>query len=328
MNGVSRNAPGGSRVHTRESPFPRPTAAADVLLPERDFYWTLIDGAPVGDPNAAAARMSLDEDFEKDLPEPFEGLVIRYAPLANAVVGCAMRAERVRAALDAGAVILRPKDLPSAIRERAGSHASHVLRQLNFLVDEFEPESITALHIARRRLMLAGVAATLAMIASGLWLRSNGLDRRADQNTALASEALRSALPIGDEGISPDAARLRLQQELRHLERARGAEAEKARLRDATDGLASLLVAWPKDMETRVSSLQIAATQITLNVEVPDAAAAEALTAALRSVNGWSLQPPRTEIASGHARVNAILRPKREPETPATTRITDREERS
>lgn len=328
MSEAPHHAPEGSLAPMPRQPFLHDAAGPDVLLADREFYWTLIEGTPIGDPNAAAARMSLDEAFEKDLPEPFESLVVRYAPLANAVVGCAMRAERARAALDAGAVILRPKQLPTTIVARAGEHASRVLCDLNFLVDDFEPAAITRLHIARRRLLLAGAAATLAIIAGGLWLRASGLDRRAQQDTALASAALHSVLPIGDEGISPDAARLRLQRELQHLERSRGAEAAKARLRDAADGLQALLAAWPRDMETRVGSLQVAATQITLSVEVPDAAAAEALSAALQGLQGWSLQPPRTEIRDGQARVNAILRPKREPETTATNTVAGKEDRS
>lgn len=306
----------------------RASVNADLLLPTRDFYWTVIEGATDEDPNRPTVRVTLDEAFERDLPEPIEGLVVRYASLPHAVIGCALPPERARAALESGTLVLRPRSLPPPIRDLSGDRSPDVLRALNFLVDEFEPAPITAMRIARRRLLLAGAAASLAVCAGGFWLRSNGLERDAEQSTAQANATRMRALSAADQGTGPDDATLRLQRELQHLERARGEEAEKARLRDAADGLAAFLAVWPKHMETRVGSLQVAATQITLNVEVPDAAAAEALSTALQGVNGWSLQPPRTEIGVGHARMNATLHPKREPETTATTKVADKEDRS
>jgi hypothetical protein len=301
---------------------------ADVLLPEREFYWAVIEGGSTGDPNAPAARMALDEAFERDLPEPFDGLVVRYAPIPTAVVGCAIRADRARAALDAGAVVLRPRELPAAIRERAGDRASSVLGELNILVGEFEPAVIAGLRVARRRILLAGAAASLLLVAGGLWLRSEGLERHSERALARASTTLLDALPTRAGGLSGEAAALRLQRELEHLKRARGAEAEKARLRDAADGLAALLAAWPNDVETRVASVQVAATQITLTVDVPDAGSAETLSKALQGVVGWSLQPPRTEINGGQARVTAILRPQQKSETGPAAKSPGKEGRS
>lgn len=69
------------------------------------------------------------------------------------------------------------------------------------------------------------------------------------------------------------------------------------------------LAAWPKDLETRVGSVQVAATQVTLTMDVPYAGSSESLSAALQGVAGWDLQPPRTEVNGGQARVTPILRP-------------------
>ena len=309
MSGTPHIPQDGSVDREPGAQLPARPIEADMLLPERGFYWTFIEGGSVGDPNAPAARMALDEAFERDLPESFDTLVVRYASLPSAVVGCAIRADRARAALDAGVVVLRPRELPAAIRERAGDRASSVLGELNVLVGEFEPAAMTGLRVARRRILFAGAAASLLLVAGGLWLRSEGLERHAVRASAVTGATLVDALPTRTQGLGADAATLRLRSELERLERARGAEAEKARLRDAADGLAALLAAWPNDLETRVASVQVAATQITLTVDVPDAGSAETLSKALQGVVGWNLQPPRTEINGGQARVTAILRP-------------------
>ncbi len=328
MSGTPHIPQDGSVARTPGVQLPARPIEADHFLAERAFYWTIIEDVPSGDPNAAAARLSLDESLEKDLPELFEGLVVRYASLPNAIVGCALRAERARAALDAGAVVLRPRELPTAIRERAGDRATRVLGELNFLVNEFEPAVIAGLRVARRRILLAGAAASLLLVAGGLWLRSEGLERHSERAFARASTTLVDALPTRTEGLSAEAAALRLKRELEHLERARGAEAEKARLQDAADGLAALLAAWPKDLETQVGSVQVAATQITLTVDVPDAGAAEILSTALQGVVGWNLQPPRTEINGGQARVTAILRPQQKSDTGPAAKSVGKEGRS
>lgn len=328
MSGTPHVTQDGSEARTPGVRLPARPIEADVLLAEREFYWTIVEGGTIGDPNAAAARMALDEAFEKDLPEPFDGLVVRYASLPTAVVGCAIRADRARAALGAGAVVLRPGELPTAIRERAGDRATQVLGELNFLVDEFEPGEIAGLRVARRRILLAGAAASLLLVAGGLWLRSEGLERHSERARAVTSSTLLDALPTRSGGLGAEAAAIRLQRELEHLERARGAEAAKARLRDAADGLAALLAAWPKELETRVGSVQVAATQITLTVDVPDAGAAEVLSTALQGVVGWNLQPPRTEINGGQARVTAILRPQHKPDSAPAGKSSGKEARS
>lgn len=328
MSGTPNVHQKGSAVHTPSDQRDGRRLGEDVLLAEREFYWTFIEGTPVGNPAAAAARISLDDAFEKDLPEPLEGLVVRYAPLPNAIVGCAMQSERVRTALDAGALVLRPRELPAAIREHAGEKAAHILAELNFLVGEFEPAAIARLHVARRRILLAGAAASFLLVAGGFWLRSQGLERHSERARAIAGATLVDALSTRAEGLGAEAAALQLKRELEHLERARGAEAEKARLRDAAEGLTALLATWPKDLETRVGSVQVAATQITLTVDVPDARAAEALSAALQGVAGWDLQPPRTEINGGQARVTAILRPQQKSDTGPAEKSPGKEGRS
>jgi hypothetical protein len=300
----------------------------DLVLDEREFYWTAIDGPVSGDPNEPRSRLVLDEVFERDLPEPIEGLAVRYASLRNAVVGCAVKVERVQAALEAGALVMRPRTLPTPILEAVSGRATDVARSLNVLVGDFEPCATVALRAARRRLLCAGATAALALLACGLWIGAKGLERRVANVVQEASRALVNALPTTGENVGPDAARLRLQRERRHLERARGAEAERARLLDAADGLVAVLSAWPKELETRVSSVQVSATQITLSVEVPDAAAAETLSAALRDVRGWILQPPRTEITGAHARITAILRPNQRSQSGTTSAATEREGRS
>lgn len=300
----------------------------DLVLDERDFYWTVVDGHASGDLNGPLARIALDEAFERDLPEAIEGLVVRYAPLRDGVVGCALRVERARAALEAGTLVMRPRSLPMPIRAAVSGRPADVVRSLNVLVGEFEPVAIVKLRVVRRRLLQAGATAALVLVACGLGIAAKGLERRAANAAELASTVLVNALPATGERVGPDAARRRLQGELDRLERARGSEAEKARLPDAADGLASVLSAWPKDVETRVSSVQVAATQITLSVEVPDAATAETLSAALRGVRGWTLQPPRTEITGAQARITAILRPQQSVDSSTAPKSPDREDHS
>lgn len=281
---------------------------SDQILDERACYWTVIDDPSGGHPNVPAVRMALDEAFERDLPEPIDGLVVRYAALPNAVIGCAIPMEYARAALDTGAIVLRPVALPKLISDMAGERSTDVTRSLNMLVDEFEPAAVAELRVSRRRMLVAGVAATLLLFAAGVACWSKWLNRHGEEVGAQTRSALVRALPHQRQGIDPNAARLALQDELQFLQRARGAEAEKARLRDATDALFAVLSAWPKQLEARVSSMQIASTQITLSVEVPDAATAEVLSAALQGVRGWNLQPPRTEIVGTQARMSVILR--------------------
>ncbi len=304
------------------------SGSSDLVLGEREFYWTVIDSHAGGDPNGPVARMALDEVFERDLPEPIEGLVVRYAPLRNAVVGCAINVERARAALEAGALVLHPRTLPTPIRAAVSGQPADIARSLNVLVGELEPGAIVALRVARRRLLQAGATAALVLVACGLWIGAKELERRAANAAAMASTALVNALPATGERVGADAARRRLQSELNQLERARGVEAERARLPDAADGLAAVLSAWPMDLETRVNSVQIAATQITLSVDLPDAAAAETLSAALRAVRGWTLQPPRTEITGEHTRITAILRPHQKVDSGTTATSPKKEDRS
>lgn len=102
---------------------------------------------------------------------------------------------------------------------------------------------------------------------------------------------------------------IQLRRELAQIGRTRGDEALRARFRDASDGLAALLRAWPTDLEARVGAVQVNPNQIVLSVDLPKTGDAELLTAALKAVPGWSLQPPRTEIAGGAAKMNTVLRP-------------------
>lgn len=50
--------------------------------------------------------------------------------------GYAIKSDRVRAALDTGVLVLRPRELSAAIQERAGDQASRVLGELNVGVGE------------------------------------------------------------------------------------------------------------------------------------------------------------------------------------------------
>ncbi|MBY0111814.1 MAG: hypothetical protein K2Y21_03255 [Phycisphaerales bacterium] len=291
------------------------------MLDERQFYWTLIDlPSPLrGDPNAPGARLSLDDAFQRSVPEDLETLAARYVTVSEReVVGCAIARERVQAVLDsdAGVVVLRPKEVPEALRPQLDGRGmtSRVLWELNFLVDEFEALPVARLRQSVRRCVTAGLAGLLLLTAGGLWLRADAETQEAARLTALAAAMLREVSPgrPPDETLAQGAARLHKELEL--LLRSRGADAVRVRPRDAGEALAALLAAWPPEIETRVASLQVQEAQITLNVEVPSIAAAEGLASALAGVAGWTLRPPQTEVAGGAARVMATFTPVAPPE--------------
>lgn len=57
-------------------------------LEPRECYWASIEAPPPGDCNGPAARLVLDEILERDVPEPLESLVVRYARAEGVVVAC------------------------------------------------------------------------------------------------------------------------------------------------------------------------------------------------------------------------------------------------
>ncbi|HEX8876100.1 MAG TPA: hypothetical protein VF777_05080 [Phycisphaerales bacterium] len=283
----------------------------EAWLEARECYWAVVDAAPEGACNSPANRLVLDEIVERDVPEDLETLAVRYARVGSAAVACCVAAERVRLERDRGVLVLRPRALPAALRERLPDQASseEIVRAMNFLLDEWEPPEISRLRRVRRRLWCAGLAASFLLAAGGFSLSAASHELRADAAERATRATLAAAQNSRVLGSEAEEWAEGLRREMAQLARTRGAEAARVRLRDASDALAALLRVWPADMETRVSSLQVNATQITLTVELAKTDDAEALSAALRGVAGWSLQPPRTEIGGGRARMTAVLRP-------------------
>jgi len=300
----------------QSSSSPAPLVSGDVptlhlRLPWNSFYWSLIDVSDIPErtrrSTLSAARATLDDLFQSELPLPVEELATAYSTATgNTVLACALPLPTLNAALanHPALLTLTPADLPPALCARCSSGN---LEFLNILVGAREPIAIQTLRGRTRHV-------TAALVAAALVLASFGVLRRAFDGTnqaAVMAAAIRQSLSEVSGADRDTATSIRqLENERDRLILTRTAQAARGLPTDASHSIQSVLAAWPRDLEMRTQAIAVTEQGVKLAVEVNDQGGAETLTKALGTLADWTLQSQRTHASGPHVRFDATLQPK------------------
>lgn len=315
-----------NRTATDPSAARRTTASADaasaepssrqipitkLVLPWQRFYWAILDTSDAPQSarslNSSAARAMLDDRFQSELPLPVDQVAAAYeiAELGS-VIACGLEIEVLRRELEAHPALLTlaPDGLPPQLRDRFTDFQSD---RLNLLVAAHEPAPIRRLRASGRRTVLALVAASLVLITLGV-LRRASIDR--EQSIQLQESLGNAVADVSGSRRDLDISLQSLRHERDRLISTRTMQASRGLPTDASRTLATVLAAWPTDLEVRAQSLSSTSQGVIIAAEVNDQSGAEMLSRALASVPDMSLQSPRTHASGKVVRFDASLLPR------------------
>jgi hypothetical protein len=251
--------------------------------PADHFFWSVLDAPGVrADKGLPAGVLPL---LQEDLPIPVEDVhAIGVATADGRLLVCAARREELRE-LPATTLALSPDDVPALVEPKIDASA------FNLLVGELEPASLRRERARRRTLLTLTTAAVACLAAVGLARRSESWSK-ASQAARAASVALASN-PIT------------LHNELERLRKVPHIDSKTLATPDAALALASLLSAWPKELECQTESVSVGPATMTLSLTV--AKDARPFLSALRPPDGWTLDEPRLTATSDGARLHLTL---------------------
>jgi hypothetical protein len=253
------------------------------VWPAERFFWAVIE-AP-GIRSDGTLPEGIKPMLQEDLPVPAEEVhAVGAATIAGKLLVCAAR-RRDLEALPSGLLGLSPEEVPALIEPRPDPAT------LNLLVGDFEPAPLRR-ERTRRRILLTLTVATLACLVAV------GLSRGADAWTRAGEQARAATSSLG---ASPTAVHV----ELERLRKAPRMDAKSIAPHDAAAALASLLSAWPRELECQTDSVQVGTTTMTLSLTV--AQDARPFLSALRPPEGWILEEPHLTSTSEGARLRVVL---------------------
>ena len=255
-------------------------------------YWAILHEACRPRPSRRD-RLRLDFAFEGELPMPIEEVLTTYVPLdAQRTLACAVDRAQAESALDAGALVLRPGNLPGFVRQ-ATPDIERFMASMNFLDGHAAPKQVR-----RSRTRVFAEIAVIACLVTGVMLygmekRIAHASKRAQDQNLERRAAIEDALPsvaVPDE--------LTLLSRLRQLERSRAPGALPTGLeagRDITPALAHAMQHWPSDLHARTRRLSASMGQLQLQAEIDAIEDSEQLAQALARSDQWNAGVPRVE---------------------------------
>lgn len=287
------------------------TGSGELQLPWQRFYWAIFDTRewphPVRHLHSPAARASLDERFQTEIPLQIEQIATSYASAdGTTVIACGLELPHLEHELERNPnrFSLSPAGLPPVLREKFPDFQPH---QLNLLTGPHEPQPLRILRSKTRRAVLAITAAALALAAFGMFRRAWHVQRQAETlNTSMSQAA-------GDMtgGKRPLEVALRiLEQDRDRLISTRTMQAVHGLPADASRSLAAVLSAWPSKLEVKTQTIAASAQGVTVAAEVNDQKSAEVLSQALAAIPDWTVLSPRTHATGKAVRFDASLQPK------------------
>jgi hypothetical protein len=251
--------------------------------PAERFFWSVLEAPGVrADKGLPAGVLPL---LQEELPVPVEDVhAVGAATPDGRLVVCAAGREELHE-LPASTLALHPEDVPALIEANIDPS------NFNLLVGDLEPAPLRREKTRRRTLLTLATAAVACLAAIGLARRSESWNK-AGQEARAASAAVASN-PIT------------LHNELERLRKAPHIEAKTLATPDAAVALASLLSAWPKELECQTESVSVGPATMTLSLTV--AKDARPFLSALRPPEGWTLDEPRLTATSDGARLHLTL---------------------
>lgn len=280
-------------------------------LPWERFYWAILDTSATPhlarNLRSAAARATLDDRFEPEIPQPLDQVATSYADGdGTTVLACGLELEQLNQELLAhpGLLSLTPDGLPPELQSRFPNFEPD---QLNILIATHEPQPLRFLRSKTRRTLLAIAAAMLALATLGTLRRASDNQQ---QLASLSSSMNEAVAEVTGSNRDLEVSLRMLEQDRDRLASTRTMQAVRGLPLDASRALAAVLSAWPNDLEVKTQTIAASSQGVTVAAEVDDQSAAEVLSQSLASVPGWTLQSPRTHSTGRAVRFDASLQPK------------------
>jgi hypothetical protein len=256
----------------------------ELRWPCERFFWAVID-APGVKPKGGDVPVGLLTQLQEEVPVALEEVhAVSTAVPEGKLIVCAARREDLRG-LPEGCLSLAPDDVPQLIEPKIDAAA------INLLVGDFEPLALRRELSRRRTMMILTAAAATCLAAVGLVKRADGWTR-AGQQARTAISAL-AASPVA------------LRADLERLRKAPRVDTKALTPPDASVAMASLLSAWPKELECQTESVNIGPSTMTLAVTVSKDA--RPFLSALKPPEGWTIDEPRLTATADGSRLHLAL---------------------
>jgi hypothetical protein len=278
-----------------------PAASPHITWPATRFYWAVLEtGTTRASVSGVLPAVLLDE-FQDAVPVSADDLHVVCTTAsagshAGKLIACGAMHEGLTG-VGAGTLSLTPEALPAFL------HNAVEPSVLNLLIGAHEP---TAMRAERRKLSFITTlaAASICILACiGLVRRTIAWEQGAGQAQEARSELLTSAsVSAGSTEHDPFA----LAREIDRLRRATEASALPINPPDAGLALASLLRAWPANVDATPRSISVKPETITMTVELPGEA--RPFLDAFKSPAGWTLEEPRVSAVRGVTTLNLQLK--------------------
>jgi hypothetical protein len=278
-----------------------PAASPHPTWPTTRFYWAVLETGSTRASIAGVLPAVLLDEFQDAVPVAADDLHIVCAtatagPLAGKLIVCGAMHEELAGA-GTGTLSLTPEALPAFLQNAVEPAV------LNMLIGAHEP---TAMRAERRKLSLIttlAAASICVLTCIGLVRRTAAWEQGAGQAQEARSELLTSAsVSAGSTENDPFA----LAREIDRLRRATEASALPVNPPDAGLALASLLRAWPANVDATPRSISIKPETITMTVELPGEA--RPFLDAFKAPAGWMLEEPRVSAVRSVTTLNLQLK--------------------
>lgn len=255
-------------------------------------YWAILH-EPCPSRPSRRDRQRLDFAFEGELPMPVEQVLTTYARIDDhRTLACAVDRTQADAALDRGALVLRPGEPPEFVRAAAPDAHARCMT-MNFLTGDAAAKPV-------RRSRLRVRAELAAVLCIGTVLLLWGMQRRIDQSRIQIAQLSAQRQAEIDRAIPSASVRdeLTLLSELRKLDRSRAPGAMPAGFeigQDVTPALAEALRLWPADLHARTHRIVASAGQLQFQTTIDAIEESELLAQALAQSDRWNAGVPRVE---------------------------------
>jgi hypothetical protein len=269
-------------------------------LPASRFYWGTVDAS------ALPRGVGRDDErlgflLEPLLPQPLDELKVVFQPLGERrFLACAMPRDRLHEEGGADALTLSPQDIPDFVGGGVDPAS------LNLLVGELTPEPVRRLRRRHALLLAALSVASALLIGIGFEARASQLVNLEAQRDDEAERIVELVVPSGG---SPSALppSLRLEAELRVLERTRRSPAGSGVQVDSVADLSGLLSAWPEGLGIETESIHVNADSMIVQGVVPESDHAQQLATAMEALAGWRARPPTIRSSGSSLRATLHL---------------------
>lgn len=270
-------------------------AEAHVRLAPEEFFWAMlrVEGIHARKLESAATRALLDEAFAAHLPVALDRVATAYlrlpTPGESTIIACGLALDRLHTPEMHRAITISPTSFPAWIPGVASDDGDPSC--LNILSGAWEPEPVRSAR-CRLSLLRAGVAACIGIaIAFGFWRTAN----YAHAQTRVADAAFAVTLAAAPGSISAHSdPTFAASRELARL-RATRPDAGAVGVVDASAELESVLRAWPKNVDTKVSLLSVNSRGVQIEAVVPGNTHAAEFAAAFKRPDDT---PPVAEIVA------------------------------